>query len=65
MKKKRLAFARKYLRWTSSDWRKVMFSDESTFCQVNPRSVTVRRGKTQVCFEDCQALGKCDGLGVF
>jgi hypothetical protein len=46
MKKKQLAFARKYLRWSSTDWRNVMFSDKSTFSLVNPRSVTVRRGKT-------------------
>jgi hypothetical protein len=46
MKKKRLAFARKYLRWSSTHWWNVMFSDESTFYLVNPRSVTIRRGKT-------------------
>jgi transposase len=46
MKRKRLAFARKYRNWTSYEWRNVMFSDESTFSLVNSRSVTVRRSKT-------------------
>jgi septum formation topological specificity factor MinE len=43
MKKKRLAFAKKYISWTESDWERVMYSDESTFRLVNPRSVMVRR----------------------
>jgi hypothetical protein len=45
MKLKRLAFAKKYRSWTASEWRNVMYSDESTFSLVNSRSVTVRRGK--------------------
>ena len=43
MKKKRLAFARKYRQWTEHDWRQVMFSDESTFALFNSRSAMVRR----------------------
>lgn len=43
MKKKRLAFAKKYRSWTQADWAQVMYSDESTFRLVNPRSVMVRR----------------------
>ncbi|CAJ0956160.1 unnamed protein product [Ranitomeya imitator] len=31
MKTKRLAFCKKYQDWTSEEWKKVMFSDESTF----------------------------------
>lgn len=35
MMKKRLAFAKTYVAWTVDDWRKVAFSDESTFeCQL-------------------------------
>jgi hypothetical protein len=45
MKRKRLAFAKKYRSWTASDWKNVMYSDESTFSLVNSRSVMVRRGK--------------------
>jgi transposase len=45
MRKKRLAFARKYKNWSASQWRNVMYSDESTFCLVHARSATVRRNK--------------------
>jgi hypothetical protein len=38
MRKKRLAFARKYKNWNASQWRNVMYSDESTFCQVHAKS---------------------------
>ena len=31
MRKKRLTFAKNYQHWTPQQWRKVMFSDESTF----------------------------------
>ena len=31
MKKKRLAWARKYQNWEKEDWRRVLFSDESPF----------------------------------
>lgn len=43
MVKKRLAFCRKHRHWTEEDWETVMFSDESMFRLINPRSVTVRR----------------------
>ena len=43
MKKKRLEFCQKYKDWTSEDWKKVMFSDESTFRLVRGESRTVRR----------------------
>ena len=43
MKKKRLEFARKHLRWTADDWGKVLFSDESTFQQFVVRHKHVPR----------------------
>jgi transposase len=43
IKKKRLAFAKKYRSWTKEDWGKVMFSDESTFRTLRMVSRTVRR----------------------
>jgi transposase len=46
MKKKRLAFAKKYQSWSEKDWMKVMFSDESTFRLINPRAAKVRRPST-------------------
>ncbi len=35
--KKRLSFCKKYCSWTQEQWRRVMFSEESTFRLVNPR----------------------------
>lgn len=46
MKKKRLGFCKKYKDWTSEQWKKVMFSDESTFRLVRGGSKTVRRPST-------------------
>nr|CAH7716389.1 unnamed protein product [Callosobruchus chinensis] len=43
MKKKRLAFCKKYQDWTSDDWKKVMFSDESTFRLFRGGSQMLRR----------------------
>ena len=43
MMKKRLQFCKTYAHWTSTDWRKVMFSDESTFRLVRGGSRLVRR----------------------
>ncbi|KAK8394208.1 hypothetical protein O3P69_006416 [Scylla paramamosain] len=43
MKKRRLDFCWKYKEWTSGDWQKVIFSDESTFRQVRGSSKVVRR----------------------
>ncbi|KAG7156092.1 Transposable element Tcb2 transposase-like 4, partial [Homarus americanus] len=45
MKKKRINFCKKYQHWTSDDWKKVMFSDESTFRLVRGASKIVRRPK--------------------
>lgn len=43
MKKKRIAFAKKHISWSVEEWRKVMFSDESTFRLVRGGVVHVRR----------------------
>lgn len=43
MKKKRVAFCKKYEHWTRAQWKKVMFSDESTFRLVRGASQVVRR----------------------
>ncbi|KAG7175342.1 Transposable element Tcb2 transposase-like 1 [Homarus americanus] len=45
MKKKRINFCKKYQHWTSDDWKKVMFSDESIFRLVRGASKIVRRPK--------------------
>jgi transposase len=42
-RKKRVQFCNKYKNWTAADWEKVLFSDESTFCQFGVRSYGVRR----------------------
>ncbi len=41
MTKNRLAFCKKYLRWTPPQWENVMFSDESTFRLVNSRGTKI------------------------
>lgn len=46
MKGQRLAFCRKYATWTKEQWRKVMFSDESTFRLVCGTAKRVRRPKS-------------------
>lgn len=43
MKKKRMAWARKYKDWTQDDWKKVLFSDESHFFVQGMRHQFVRR----------------------
>ncbi len=43
MKKKRMAFCRKYKGWTAAQWEKVMFSDESTFRVIRSVRTLVRR----------------------
>ena len=43
MKKKRLNFCKKYADWSSESWKKVMFSDESTFRLVRGGSKIIRR----------------------
>ncbi|GFV06757.1 transposase [Trichonephila clavipes] len=43
-RKKRLKWAREHSLWTSKDWEKVIFSDESQFCiSGNQSSAYVRR----------------------
>ena len=43
MRTKRLRFCRKYRHWTPEMWRKVLFSDESTFKVIQGRRGFVRR----------------------
>ena len=43
MKKKKLNFCQKYRHWTAAEWKKVMFSDESTFTLVWGVPKMVRR----------------------
>jgi hypothetical protein len=43
MKKKRLAFARKYLYFMADDWSTVMYSDEGTFWCIRAIRSMVRR----------------------
>ena len=43
MKMKRLNFCKTYKHWTAAHWKKVMFSDESTFRLVRGESKIVRR----------------------
>ena len=43
MKKKILEFAKKHIDWTIEDWKKVLFSDESTFQQFAVRKNHVCR----------------------
>jgi hypothetical protein len=45
LRKKRLAFARKYKNGNASYWRNVMYSDDSMFFLVYARSATVRCNK--------------------
>jgi arsenate reductase-like glutaredoxin family protein len=43
MKQKRISFCKKYEQWTSEQWSKVMFSDESMFKTIASRPKHVRR----------------------
>lgn len=66
MKRKRLAFARKCKHWTEhDDWRKVMFSDESTFSLVNPQVCHSKEAKDCVLLhhQDSRAVSQCQGVG--
>jgi transposase len=42
-RQKRLAFCRQFHHWQVSDWKRVMFSDESSFRQFNDVKLFVRR----------------------
>jgi hypothetical protein len=66
MKKKRLAFCRKYKNWTAADWGKVMYSDESTFRCIRSIKSRVRRapGSNRFDGENCEASGFRDGVGL-
>jgi len=43
MRRKRVAWAKRYRHWTKDDWSKVLFSDESQFTVQGQRSQFVRR----------------------
>lgn len=43
MRQKRVAFCKKYINWTVEDWKKVLFSDESTFLTFRSCPKKVRR----------------------
>uniref|UniRef100_T1IM15 Transposase Tc1-like domain-containing protein n=1 Tax=Strigamia maritima TaxID=126957 RepID=T1IM15_STRMM len=47
MKKKRLSWAREHQTWTTEQWKKVIFSDESRFCLFNDgyQKVVRRKGE--------------------
>ena len=42
-RKKRISFCKAHQNWTITDWSRVLFSDESTFCQFGVRATGVRR----------------------
>lgn len=48
MKKKRLAWAHAHRNWTLEQWRKVIFTDESTFCVQLAEPRFVRRGREPI-----------------
>lgn len=43
MKKQRIDFCKRYEHWTSEDWRRVVFSDESAFRTMSHRQKLVQR----------------------
>ena len=43
MKKKRLLFAKQYLKWTEKQWENCLFTDESIFCTSRNTGQRVRR----------------------
>ena len=51
MKTKRLAFAKKYSQWTTEQWRKVIFFDESNFQVFKMGSTALRRPRSSDHFD--------------
>ena len=45
MKKKRLAWAKQYRKWTTADWKKVLFFDKSHFMVQGQQGRFVKRSK--------------------
>ena len=61
-RKKRLAWAREYIDF---DWSKVLFTDESRFCLVSDRPVSVRRRQGEEYLpESLNTTMKHDGGGI-
>jgi hypothetical protein len=59
MKQKQLAWAKKYRLWTTDDWKKVAFSDEShIFAQGYRASVVSRSSDEPVRAEHLQQIVK-------
>jgi transposase len=71
MKKKRLAFAKKYKDLTPDQWSRVMFSDESTFRCIRATKTKVRRPMgsdrydSRYTVKNSEASREPDGLGQF
>jgi len=68
MKLKRLQFAKKYKDWTSQQWSRVLFSDETTIQQFTSRKRTVRRPPgtryiTKIHIANHETPAECDDLG--
>ena len=55
MKAKRYVFTKAYLDWTTENWRKVLFSDESTVKQFTSRKQLVRK-LIGARYEDCYTM---------
>lgn len=69
MKKQRLGFCRKYKHWTSEDWYRVQFSDESAFNTIPEGERMVRRSlwsiRQKIHGKNSQVSRRCDGVGLF
>ena len=63
-RKKRMAWGKKYGKWTVADWVKVIFSDESTFCLFNDHLVSVRRFKGEEFKPECCNLSMKNPMKV-
>ena len=53
MKQKRLEWANRYSSWTSDNWSKVVFSDESSLHILDDRTTRIRRRQGEEYNEDC------------
>lgn len=65
MKKNRLKFAKKYLNWTSDDWSRVLFSDESKFLLYGSDGKRyVRRFKDERLSDQCTIKTTRGRIGI-
>ena len=71
MKKQRIAFAKKYIHWMPAQWKRVMFSDKSSFQVFRVGSPMVQRPHAFKRFDPrftvptCKAPGFNHGMGSF